>query len=75
MKRPRQMTRRIPGRTMVRNGQGIPILCAWDTCDSPGFDEIKVVVNEPRKKLHYIFCSEKHKQYHINGHRAYGNVR
>lgn len=64
----------IPGKTMVRNGHGIPLQCCWDDCTEPGYDEIKVVVNEPRKKLHYIFCSETHKRFHINGHRDYGNL-
>lgn len=63
---------RIPGKTLVRNDHGIPILCAWDTCEKAGYDEIKFVVNEPTKKLHYIFCSEVHKRYHLHGHREYG---
>lgn len=63
---------KIPGKTLVRNERGIPILCAWDDCRNNGYDEIKVIVNEPLKKLHYIFCSEQHKRYHIHGHLEYG---
>ena len=72
----RQMSRRIgiPGRTLVRNGMGIPILCAWDDCQKNGFDEIKVIVREPQKALHYIFCSTMHKRFFVNGHRDYGNL-
>lgn len=65
---------RIPGQTMVRNPQGIPILCCWDTCEKPGYDEIKLVVKEPGKTLHYIFCSDRHKRYHIHGHREFGKL-
>lgn len=66
---------KIPGQTTVRNPTtGNIILCAWDTCDRPGFDEIKFVVKEPTKNLHYIFCSERHKRYHLHGHRDYGKL-
>lgn len=60
-------------RTLVRNGLGIPLLCCWDTCPELGYEEFKVVVREPSKTLHYIFCSEAHKSYHENSHRDYGN--
>ena len=66
---------RIPGKTYVISPTTEkPILCAWDDCQNAGYDEIKVVVNEPTKKLHYIFCSERHKRYHIHGHRDYGKL-
>lgn len=59
---------------MVHNPTtGNAILCAWDDCEKAGFDEIKVVVKEPHKSLHYIFCSEVHKRFHMAGHRNYGN--
>jgi hypothetical protein len=75
-KRTMQSSRRngIPGRTLVRNGHGIPIRCAWDDCERNGYDEIKIVVKEPQKELHYIFCSERHKRYHIHGHHEYGKL-
>lgn len=60
--------------TRVRNALGVPILCAWDDCQSDGFEEHKVIVREPSKTLHYVFCSERHRQFHIAGHRAYGNA-
>lgn len=59
---------------MVRNSMGIPIRCAWDDCQSPGYDEHKVIINEPNKKLHYIFCSDRHRQFHINSHHSYGKL-
>ncbi len=75
-KRVYQASRRIgiPGRTLVRNPQGIPLKCAWDDCEKNGFDEIKIVVKEPTKNLHYIFCSERHKQYQLVGPHAYGKL-
>lgn len=63
----------IPGRTRVPGTQHKWIRCAWDDCEKDGYDQIKVVVREPKKNLHYIFCSETHKQMHINGSRDYGN--
>lgn len=74
-KKPFQMSRiRIPGKTVVRNDFGVPILCAWDDCQNSGYDEIKVIVTEQGKRLHYIFCSEQHRQLHINGHHEYGKL-
>lgn len=66
---------RIPGKTEVRNPvTGNVILCAWDDCRNPGYDEIKVIVKEPKKTLHYIFCSERHKRFHTHGHHEYGKL-
>lgn len=75
-KLPRQAQRRltIPGKTIVRNGHGIPIKCCWDDCEKSGYDEIKVIVREPQKTLHYIFCSERHKRMHITSHHTYGKL-
>lgn len=75
-KRVMQQSRiRIPGRTEVRNpATGTRLLCCWDDCENPGYDEIKLVVHEPGKDLHYIFCSERHKRYQITGHRTYGKL-
>lgn len=76
MKRTIQQSRlKIPGRTLVRNPEGVPLPCCWDECENPGYEENKVIVREPQKTLHYIFCSDRHKRYHINGHRDYGNLR
>lgn len=66
---------RIPGKTIVRNEHGDAILCCWDTCENPGYDEIKIIVREPKKNLHYIFCSDTHKNYHAHGHREYGKKK
>jgi hypothetical protein len=75
VKRTRQQSRlTIPGKTLVRNEAGKAILCAWDDCEKVGYDEIKVVVKEPGKTLHYIFCSAPHKQFYISSHRTYGKL-
>jgi hypothetical protein len=75
VKRPRQQSRlAIPGKTLVRNSLGKPILCAWDDCESVGYDEIKIVVKEPGKDLHYIFCSPAHRRFHIASHNTYGKL-
>lgn len=75
-KRTMQQSRiRIPGKTMVRNPEtGVPLKCAWDDCEKPGYDEIKLIVKEPQKNLHYIFCSEIHKRFQIHGHHEYGKL-
>ena len=66
---------RIPGKTTVRNPvTGNVLKCCWDDCENNGYDEIKIVVKEPHKTLHYIFCSDRHKSYHIHGHRKYGKL-
>lgn len=67
--------RRTPRhRTLVRNAQGVPLLCAWDDCEKDGYEEVKVIVRDNGKNLHYVFCSERHKRMHIAGHQSYGNL-
>lgn len=76
MKRPFQQSRlAVPGRTLVRNtSTGIPMMCCWDDCTRDGYDEIKIIVREPQKNLHYIFCSERHKRLYTTAHREYGKL-
>lgn len=70
----KRRARGIPGRTLVPGTQSPFILCAWDTCGRYGYDEIKVVVKEPSKELHYIFCSEAHKSFYVHSHRDNGKL-
>ena len=72
-KLPRRRTARH--RTLVRNALGVPLRCAWDDCDHNGYEEVKVLVRDGDKTLHYVFCSDRHKRMHIAGHRSYGNLR
>lgn len=60
--------------TLVRNGVGEPLPCCWDDCWKHGHEEHKVVKRGERGNLHYVFCSEQHRLYYVNGHRSYGNV-
>lgn len=53
---------------------GERIVCAWDDCWLPGHDEIRIVVQEGRKSLIYIFCSGRHRLYYSQAHRAYGQL-
>lgn len=80
MKLPRQARRTATHRTPVRNPRGLPILCAWDTCDRIGYDEHKFIVREGQrgtkgfKELHYIFCTDAHKRLHMASHHSYGKL-
>lgn len=75
MKKPMQQSRlKIPGRTPVINSLGNHLPCCWDDCERDGYDEIKVVVKEPQKQLHYVFCSERHKRLYLNAHHDYGRL-
>lgn len=58
---------------------GTKIFCGWDDCDLDGFALFQVVINAakpgfPRKLERYVFCTERHKQYWLNSHIAYGQL-
>lgn len=50
---------------------GTYVMCAWDTCEKPGYEMFKCVEHdnangyEP-KRINYVFCSERHRQYFIH---------
>lgn len=53
------------------------VMCAWDTCERDGYEMHKVRVDYGKTGPHivnYVFCTERHKQYWINSHRAYGQL-
>ena len=55
------------------------VACAWDDCDRDGYELYKCTVNygKPGHSDHivrYVFCSERHRQFWIHGHRAYGKL-
>lgn len=60
--------------TYVRKAGGDKILCSWDDCEKFGHEEHKVVVREPAKNLHYIFCNQTHRDFWINSHKDQGNL-
>ena len=51
-----------------------PYICCWDDCQRLGTTLHPVIVREGKEKTIYIFCSERHRQYHINSHIAYGRL-
>lgn len=55
---------------------GDPLPCCWDECVSLAHDENKVVVTDPgaAKKVHYIFCTERHRDYWLHSHKSMGNL-
>lgn len=66
-------------RVLIRESaqEGQRILCAWDDCDRPGYDNYRVRVRELKKSvgegyINYVFCCENHKRYFVNSHRRYG---
>jgi hypothetical protein len=51
------------------------LLCCWDTCDQYGYENIKAVERTgPMQYIHYVFCSERHKQYWLNSTRDLNNL-
>lgn len=54
------------------------IKCAWDECERDGYELHKVRVNygsnDYPQVTNYVFCTERHRQYWIYGHRRYGNL-
>lgn len=53
-------------------GDRVP--CCWADCWNDGQDEIKIVKHTDGANLHYIFCSELHKQFYMHSHLSYGNL-
>ena len=60
--------------TYVRDGQGVPLLCCWDDCEKLGHEEHKVIRTERTKRLHYVFCSETHRQLYLTSPVSHGNL-
>jgi hypothetical protein len=60
------------------------IPCAWADCERSGYELFKAVVHDHNnaypctapgaKHVWYPFCTERHKQYWVNSHRANGNL-
>lgn len=65
-------------------GETVWLLCGWDDCERQG-----VTLHQARHHAHargyrcdhpdakhvtYVFCSERHRQLFLNGHRAYGRL-
>lgn len=50
------------------------VVCAWDECERPAWDEIKIKITDPgsHKTVHYIFCTERHRDYYRHSHVKMG---
>lgn len=66
------------------SGDGRKIICAWDTCENDGYEMYHIRVRthdetyakaDPRNErfMHYVFCSERHKQYWLAAIRPGNN--
>lgn len=62
---------------------GTRYLCCWADCDRDGVELHKVILHEHRGPCEYadptghpvmVFCSERHKMYHVNSHRDLNNL-
>lgn len=62
--------------TLVRGGDGMPLLCCWDDCARYGHVENGYQWPEDRhaKGRIYIFCSPRHKELYINAPRDNQNL-
>jgi hypothetical protein len=59
---------------MISGSTGNPIPCCWGECMKPGDDGYQAIVNEPQRKIHYLFCSEGHLMYWVNSKKSLGNL-
>jgi hypothetical protein len=60
------------------------LTCCWFECEKASYDLHKAVVHDHARGLccdhpdarhpQYAFCSERHKMYWVNSHRAMGNL-
>lgn len=62
------------GKPVINLSSGAHIPCGWDDCFRDGVELHKVVIREPNGRANFVFCSERHRQYFINSHRANGNL-
>jgi hypothetical protein len=67
-----QWTHAIHEKKVINHDQGgTYVMCAWDTCENPGFECHKVRTKQhaegyaetDERYMNYVFCSERHKQY------------
>lgn len=73
------MTHAIIHKKVINHDRGGSyVLCAWADCEKDGYELFKVRVNYGTSAaphvLNYVFCSERHRQYFVHSHRAYGHL-
>lgn len=65
---------------VIYNAMGNRLMCCWDTCDRDGYELYKFIIHEhvgfcddfPEEHMNMVFCSERHRQYHINSKNNLG---
>ncbi len=62
------------GKSIINLSTGAHIPCCWDDCFKDGVQLHTCRVKEPTGTAHYVFCSERHRQYWINSHRRNGQL-
>lgn len=65
-------------------GETVWLRCCWDDCEEQGVTLHQTIFhdhargytcNHPlARHVKYVFCSERHRQLFLNGHRAYGKL-
>lgn len=72
---------RIARKIIIRESgpaEGQRIFCAWDDCDRDAVDLHKAVVNHGTAATPYVvryaFCTDRHKMFWVNSHRAMGKL-
>lgn len=59
---------------MISGATGRKIPCCWTECERLGDTRYECRVNEPRRTIHYLFCSERHKMLWVNSVPDMGNL-
>lgn len=59
---------------VIDHQDGAHLTCMWLDCEKPGHEEIKAVVREPLRTIHFVFCSYRHRAYWTNSHRNHMNL-
>ena len=69
---------------MISGRTGKRLECMWE-CSKPGRTEYTVIVTQgdpseagknllTPNRVHFLFCSQRHKDYFVNSHRDMGNL-
>lgn len=52
------------------------VTCAWDDCERPGWQEVRIEVTDPGadRAVTYVFCTDRHRDYWRHSHKDNGNL-
>lgn len=59
---------------MISAATGNVLPCCWTDCTRPGDSMYEAIRREPGRKIHFVFCSERHRRYWVNSVRDMGNL-